>query len=73
MIEHKNTDSSEPVFFERVIRLYLYEITKNYVNRVTFGLLQYVRMCGDPIDINEFQRYFALILCRQSCKVVLPL
>ena len=73
MIEHKNTDSSEPVFFERVIRLYLYEITRNYVNRVVSRLLQYVRMCGDPIDINEFQRYFALILCRQSCKVVLPL
>ena len=73
MTKHKNTDSSEPVFFERVIRLYLYEITRNYVNRVVSRLLQYVRMCGDPIDINEFQRYFALILCRQSCKVVLPL
>ena len=42
-------------------------------NRGAFRLLQYVKMCGDPIDINEFQRYFALILCRQSCKVVLPL
>ena len=66
-------DSSEPVFFERVIRLCPSETTKNYVNRVVFGLLKYVRMCDDPIAINEFQRYFALILCRQSCKVVLPL
>ena len=55
------------------IRLCPSETTRNYVNRVVFGILQYVKMCGDPIDINEFQRYFALILCRQSCKVVLPL
>ena len=60
-------------FFESVIRVYLYETTKNYVNRVVFGLLKYVKMYGDPININESQRYFALILCRQSCKVVLPL
>ena len=73
MIERKNTDSSESVFFERVIRLYPSETTENYVNRVVFEILKYVRMCGNPIDINEFQRYFALILCRQSCKVVLPL
>ena len=73
MIERKNTDSSEPVFFEHVNRVYPSETTENYVNRVVFEILKYVRMCGNPIDINEFQRYFALILCRQSCKVVLPL
>ena len=53
MTERKNTDSSEPVFFEHVNRVYPSETTKNYVNRVVFGLLQYVKMCGDPIAINH--------------------
>ena len=53
MIEHKNTDSSEPVFFEHVNRVYPSETTRNYVNRVVFELLQYVKMCGDPIAINH--------------------
>ena len=52
MIEHKNTDSSEPVFFEHVNRVYPSETTRNYVNRVVFELLQYVKMCGDPIAMN---------------------
>ena len=52
MIEHKNTDSSEPVFFEHVNRVYPSETTKNYVNRVVFRLLQYVKMCGNPIAMN---------------------
>ena len=43
----------EPVFFERVVRVYPSETTKNYVNRVVFRLLQYVKMCGDPIAINH--------------------
>ena len=52
MIKHKNTDSSEPVFFEHVNRVYPSETTKNYVNRVVFRLLQYVKMCGNPIAMN---------------------
>ena len=52
MIERKNTDSSEPVFFEHVNRVYPFEITKFYVNRVDFGLLQYVKTCDDPVAIN---------------------
>ena len=53
MIKHKNTDSSEPVFFEHVIRLYPSETTKNYVNRVVFEILKYVKTYGDPIAINH--------------------
>ena len=52
MIKHKNTDSSEPVFFEHVNRVYPSETTKIYVNRVAFGLLKYVKMYGDPIAMN---------------------
>ena len=50
--ERKNTDSSEPVFFEHVNRVYPYETTKTYVNRIVFGLLKYVKTCGDPIAMN---------------------
>ena len=59
MIEHKNTDSSEPVFFEHVNRVYPSETTKNYVNRVAFGLLQYVETCSDPIErlVQHFIEY----------------
>ena len=53
MIERKNTDSSEPVFFEHVNRVYPSEIVNFYVNRVGFGLLKYVKICGDPIALNH--------------------
>ena len=52
MIKHKNTDSSEPVFFEHVNRVYPSEIVNFYVDRVAFGLLKYVKMYGDPIAMN---------------------
>ena len=52
MIERKNTDSSEPVFFEHVNRVYPSEIVNFYVDRVAFGLLKYVKMYGDPIAMN---------------------
>ena len=50
----------EPVFFERVIRLYPYEITRKYVNRVVFRLLQYVKMYSDPIDTHNVSRVFRI-------------
>ena len=53
MTKRRKTDSrQESVFFQCVIRLYPSETTKNYVNRVVFGLLQYVKMGGDPIAMN---------------------
>ena len=42
----------ESVFFERVIRLYPSETTENYVNRVVFEILKYVKTCGEPIAMN---------------------
>ena len=52
MIEHKNTDSYEPVFFKSFNRVYPSEIVNFYVNRVAFGLLKHVKMYGDPIAMN---------------------
>lgn len=53
MTKRRKTDSrQESVFFQCVIRLCPSETTKNYVNRVVFGLLQYVKMGGDPIAMN---------------------
>ena len=42
----------EPVFFEHVNRVYPSETTKNYVNRVVFEILKYVKMYGDPTAMN---------------------
>ena len=42
----------EPVFFEHVNRVYPSETTENYVNRVVFEILKYVKTCGDPIAMN---------------------
>ena len=62
MTERKNTDSSEPVFFEHVNRVYPSETTKNYVNKVVFGLLKYVKMYGDPIDTHNVSKVFCIDL-----------
>ena len=49
----------ESVFFERVVRVYPSETTRNYVNRVVFELLQYVKTCSDPIErlVQHFIEY----------------